>query len=73
MNAARKLDATPPFADDPVLAAFLRAPVSAEVETDEERAAFELGMADIRAGRARAIDFEEMRATLEGMRRDQGE
>jgi hypothetical protein len=56
-----------------VLAAFLRAPVSDEPETQEERAAFEVGMADVRAGRSRAISQDEMTAIIERMRREQGE
>lgn len=55
-----------------MLAAFLDAPVSAEPETDDERAAFELGMADIRAGRARALGPDEIGATIAQMRRAQG-
>lgn len=57
MIAARKLDPfiTPPVGGgperDPVLLAFLQAPVSDEPETEEERAAFEEGMEDVRAGR----------------------
>jgi hypothetical protein len=73
MNAVRKLDPAPALMEDPVLAAFLNAPVSAEPETDEERAAFELGMADIRAGRTRALGPDEIRATIAQMRQAQGE
>lgn len=70
VSAARKLDPAPV---DPVLAALLNAPLSDEPDTEERRAAFEVGMADIRAGRTRQIGPEEMKATLERMRRDQGE
>jgi hypothetical protein len=73
MTAARKLEPLAFLENDPVLAAFLNAPVSDEPETDEERAAFELGMADIRAGRVRTVGREEIQATIERMRRDQGE
>jgi hypothetical protein len=73
MTAARKLDPTPATPADPVLAAFLHAPLSNEPESDEERAAFERGMDDIRAGRARSIGRDEMAETLERLRQTQGE
>jgi hypothetical protein len=73
MIAARKLDSITTPKDDPVLVAFLNALVSDERETEEERAAFEVGMANIRAGRVRTIRHEEIRATIEQMRIDQGE
>ena len=73
MNAARMLEPTLPFTEDPVLAAFLNAPVSTELETDEERAAVELGMADIRAGRARRLSPDEIQASLVRVRCAQGE
>lgn len=73
MVAGTKLDPTAAREDDPVLAAFLRAPVSDEPETEEDRAAFEVGMADIRAGRARTLGQQEISATIDRMRRDQGE
>ncbi len=73
MNAARKLEPLLAPPSDPVLAAILRAPVSDEPETEEERAAFELGMADVRAGRVRAIGQDEMTVIIERMRREQGE
>ena len=63
MTAARKID--------PVLAAFLNAPLSTEPETDEERAAFDVGMADIRAGRV--VSHEAVLQTIDRMRRDSGE
>lgn len=70
MTAALKLD---PAHGDPVLAAFLSAPLSDEPETEAERAAFEVGMADIRAGRVRTMGHDEIRATVDRMRLDQGE
>lgn len=68
MTAARKLLADD---NDPVLAAFRNAPLADEPETEEERAAFEVGLADIRAGRGRTIGRDEMRAKIEKMRREQ--
>jgi hypothetical protein len=65
MTAARKL-----VADEDQLFSFDDAPPG-EPFTEEERAAFEAGMEDIRAGRCRTIDREEMRAKLERMRREQ--
>lgn len=56
-----------PPENDPVLAAIEAAPV---VEfTPEEEAAFEVGMADIRAGRVRSAD--DVRAEIE-RRRSEG-
>jgi hypothetical protein len=69
MTAARKLA---PLEHDPVLAAFDNAPLG-EPFTDDERAAFEVGMEDIRTGRVRSVSRDDMRATLERMRREQGE
>lgn len=57
---------------DPMLAALLAAPLDDEPETDEERAAFDVIEADIRAGRRGAGPAEIARA-LERMRLDQGE
>lgn len=63
MTAARKID--------PVLAAFLNAPLASQPETDEERAAFEEGMADIRAGRV--VSHESAARTVHRMKADSGE
>jgi hypothetical protein len=50
-SVARKIDAPIPTSehDDPVLAAFLRAPMDDRQETDEERAAVEAAKAAFRA------------------------
>ncbi|MFO0760004.1 MAG: hypothetical protein U0359_26200 [Byssovorax sp.] len=56
---------------DPVWAAALAAPPADEPETEDQRAAFEEGMADIRAGRV--VSRGEILATIEKMRRAQGE
>jgi predicted transcriptional regulator len=56
---------------DPVWAAAQAAPLSDEPETEEERAAFEEGMADIRAGRV--VSRDAILATIERMRIEQGE
>lgn len=66
MIAARKL-----FAGEEGLFTFDDAPIAGEPYTDEERAADEVGLVDIRAGRCRTIPREEMDATLERMRRAQ--
>lgn len=72
MVAARKL-ALLADEDDPVLAAFRSAPLADEPETDEEREADLAAIAEYQACGARAISPDEMRATLERMRRAQGE
>jgi predicted transcriptional regulator len=56
---------------DPVWAAAQTAPLSDEPETEEERAAFEEGMAGIRAGRV--VSRDAILATIERMRIEQGE
>lgn len=66
MIAARRF-----LADEEQQFSFDDAPVASEPYTDEERAADEVGLADIHAGRCRTISRDEMRAKLERMRRDQ--
>lgn len=72
MTAARKLEAAlaadPAAAEDPVLQAFLTAPLSEEPETEEEREADMAAIAEYRAGRSRAIEPAEMRSILERVR-----
>lgn len=67
MTAARKLDP----AEDPMLARLLAAPLADELETDEEREAFDAIETDIRVGRHGA-STEEVLAALKA-RRDAGE
>lgn len=55
----------PPFVDDPVLAAFLAAPVSDEPETEEERAADLEAIADYQAGRGLRFSGAEVHAEVE--------
>lgn len=64
---ARKVD----LDAEEALFTFDDAPIG-EPFTEEERAAFEVGMEDIRAGRCRTIPREEMLAKLERMRREHG-
>jgi hypothetical protein len=73
MTAARNLEPSAFPETDPLLAAFLNAPVSDEPETEEARAAFEVGMADLREGRVRTVSHQEIQATIERLRHDQGE
>lgn len=54
------------------LAALLALPLREEPETPEEASIFEQAEADLRAGRD-GHDAEEVRQTVERMRRDQGE
>jgi hypothetical protein len=60
-----------PQIDDPVWRAVLAAPVGAP-ETDEERAAYENLLTDIRAGR-RGVGRDAVLATIERMRAEQGD
>lgn len=53
-------------------AAILALPLRAEPETDEERAIFEQGEADLRAGR-RGCTTAQILETIAKSRRDQGE
>lgn len=71
-SVARKIDAPIPTAeqDDPVLAAFLRAPMDDRQETDEERAAVEAAKASFRAS-ARMVPHAEVVAAL-ARRRSEG-
>jgi hypothetical protein len=70
MTAGRKLEPAPAaFAaedDDGPLYSFDDAPLAAELETEEERAAVEEAWAD---GRYRRVDEAEVRAILERVRR----
>lgn len=54
-----------------MLAALLAAPLADELETDEERAAFDAIEADIRAGR-RGVGPAAIATSIEQMRLDQG-
>lgn len=71
-SAARKIDAPVPTAehDDPVLAAFLRAPPDDRPETDEERLAVEAAKASYRAS-GRMVPHAEVVAAL-NRRRSEG-
>lgn len=53
--------------DDPVLAAFLAAPVSDEPETEEERAADLEAIADYQAGRGLRHSGAHVHAEVEGL------
>jgi hypothetical protein len=61
-GAARKLVVEK--GDDPVLAAFLRAPMDDRPETDEERAAVEAAKADFQAN-GRGVPHAEVIAAIE--------
>ncbi|MBI4702178.1 MAG: hypothetical protein HY744_13690 [Deltaproteobacteria bacterium] len=56
---SQPLPQTPPPDEDPVLRSLREAPLDDEPETEEERAAIEEGLEDVRAGRL--IPHEEVR------------
>ena len=56
---------------DPIWEAILASPLVEDDLSDDERAALEEGMADIRAGRV--ISRNKVLETIEQLRRDQGE
>ncbi len=68
-SVARKIDVPVPMRekDDPVLAAFLRAPMDDRPESDEERAALEAAKARYRASE-RMVPHDEVVAAIEHRR-----
>lgn len=65
------LDPQAPVAEDPVWAAMLASPVAEDDLSEEERAALEEGMQDIRAGRV--VGHKDVAMIIQRMRLEQGE